>query len=171
MKKAWRYLRSRAVRLYIKARRSAGTPHEIAGGLAVGVFIGCLPYPGHMLTALLLAWILRVRKIPAVVGTLLVPPPLWGPLGYSYLWLGRWLARILPKSWFVMENYQKPEPPYGAVDRASMLLEKHFAGIVEFLLGAALIAGAIALLVYFLFKPVVARYQALRAAKKAKAHG
>jgi hypothetical protein len=42
---------------------------------------------------------------------------------------------------------------------------------VEFLLGAAIIAGAIALAGYFLFKPVVARYQALRAEKKRRAHG
>ena len=169
MKKAWRYLRSRAIRLYIKARRSQGTPHEIAGGLAVGVFIGCLPYPGHIITAVLLAWVLRVKKIPAMIGTW-VPTPLWIPLGIAYRWLGGILARVIPESWLVIENYEKPEPPYSRVDRASILLHKHFAGIVEFLLGAAIIAGAIALVVYFLFKPVVARYQKLRAAKKARAH-
>ena len=170
MRNFFRRLRRRALRLYVKVRRSAGTPHEIAGGLAVGIFIGCLPYPGHIVTAIALAWLLRVRKIPAIIGTLLVPPPLWGPLVISYRWLGRWIGRILPASWLTIDHFEPPEPPYGPVDRASILLVKHFAGIVQFLLGAALIAGAIALTVYFIFKPVLERYQALRAANKKRAH-
>ena len=172
MKTRWLRLRRKLLRLYAKARRSAGTPHEIAGGLAAGVFAGCLPYPGHILTAILLAWILRVRKIPAVIGTLLVLPPLWIPLGLAYRLLGGWIARLLPESWFTLDNYERPVPPLSRVDRASILFADHFAAISQFLLGAMLIAGAIGLAVYFLFKPVIARYQAVRAARKSlKARG
>jgi len=67
-------------------------PYKIAGGFAVGVFISFSPlYGAHLLLALGLAFLFRLNKVAAAVGTLVVLPwfaPL--VLGFSYL-LGRFL--------------------------------------------------------------------------------
>ncbi len=67
-------------------------PHKIAGGFAAGVFISFSPFYGaHLLLALGVAYLLRLNKAAAVVGTFVVLPwfaPL--VLGFSYL-LGRFL--------------------------------------------------------------------------------
>jgi uncharacterized protein (DUF2062 family) len=67
-------------------------PYKIAGGFAVGVFISFSPFYGaHLLLALGLAFLFRLNKVAAAVGTLVVLPwfaPL--VLGVSYL-LGRFL--------------------------------------------------------------------------------
>jgi hypothetical protein len=67
-------------------------PYKIAGGFAVGVFISFSPFYGaHLLLTLGLAFLFRLNKVAAAVGTLVVLPwfaPL--TLGFSYL-LGRFL--------------------------------------------------------------------------------
>ncbi|MDH7500823.1 MAG: DUF2062 domain-containing protein [candidate division NC10 bacterium] len=67
-------------------------PHKIAGGLAVGVFIGFSPFYGaHMILAVLLAFLFRLNKVAAIAGTWVVLP--WFVpfvLSFAYL-LGRFL--------------------------------------------------------------------------------
>jgi uncharacterized protein (DUF2062 family) len=46
------------------------SPHKIAFGLGLGVFLGIFPGTG-ILAALVLSWILRVNKTSAIIGTLI----------------------------------------------------------------------------------------------------
>jgi uncharacterized protein len=46
------------------------SPHKIAGGFAVGVFLGILPAAGPV-ASIVVAWILRVNRAAAFVGGLL----------------------------------------------------------------------------------------------------
>jgi len=67
-------------------------PHKIAGGIALGVFIGFSPFYGaHMVLAVLLAFLFRLNKVAAIAGTWVVLP--WFVpfvLSFAYL-LGRFL--------------------------------------------------------------------------------
>jgi uncharacterized protein (DUF2062 family) len=57
-------------KLYIKLFKINDTPQRIAAGLGVGVFLGILPGTGP-LAALFLAWILRLNRASALLGSLL----------------------------------------------------------------------------------------------------
>jgi uncharacterized protein (DUF2062 family) len=75
---------------FIKLR---GSPHAIAGGMALGLFIGMSPFFGlHVITALALAALLKWSKITALIGvniTNALTAPLIYPLNY---WVGTRLA-------------------------------------------------------------------------------
>ena len=85
--KVWLWPRrswSRSVR-YIKSRvwRLAGSPHSIALGFVVGVFVSFTPYLGlHFLIAGLIAWMLGGSIIASALGTFfgnpLTFPLIWG---------------------------------------------------------------------------------------------
>ncbi len=57
--------------IYLKLFRINDTPHRIALGLAVGIFLGILPGTGPI-AALCAAFILRVNRASALIGSLLV---------------------------------------------------------------------------------------------------
>ena len=54
--------------LWAKLRRAHSTPVEVAGGFALGIFIGMSPFPVQNLLTLLLAWVLRMNVVAAVIG-------------------------------------------------------------------------------------------------------
>ena len=80
---------------YLKLIRLRESPHSIAMGLSVGVFVGCLPIiPLQTLTALILAFIIRCSKIAAAAGTW-VTNPLYAPFVYYGMYqLGRTIIPV-----------------------------------------------------------------------------
>jgi uncharacterized protein (DUF2062 family) len=56
-------------KLYIELFKINDTPQRIAAGLGVGVFLGILPGTGP-LAALFLAWLLRLNRASALLGSL-----------------------------------------------------------------------------------------------------
>lgn len=56
--------------LYLKVIRINDTPHRIAGGVALGVFLGVLPGAGP-LASLVLAYLFQVNRAAALTGSLL----------------------------------------------------------------------------------------------------
>jgi len=79
-RRSWR----RSINYFIKrAQRLGGTPHVIALGMAAGAFAACLPYWGvQVLTAGLIAWIIRGSIGAAVLGTFIA-----NPLTVPVIWL------------------------------------------------------------------------------------
>jgi uncharacterized protein len=64
--------------LYIRLLRLKGEPHELALGMAIGVFAGMLPtLPFHMVVAVALAFCFRASKITAAIGTWISNPLNW----------------------------------------------------------------------------------------------
>lgn len=66
------------------------SPERVAAAIGLGVAIGFSPFVGvHLVLALALAFLLKLNKLDAVLGTLIGNVPTWGvvfPLGYR---LGR----------------------------------------------------------------------------------
>ncbi|WP_244147286.1 DUF2062 domain-containing protein [Desulfonatronovibrio hydrogenovorans] len=72
---------------YLKLSRIRESPHSVAMGLSVGVFVGCLPIiPFQTVVALGLAFAFRCNKIAAALGTW-VTNPLYAPFVYYGLYL------------------------------------------------------------------------------------
>ncbi len=77
-------LRRKIRYLYLRLRRLPGNPRQIAGGMAVGVFIGVTPtIPFHMISALIVAHLLRLSRVAALMGCW-VSNPLTIPAFYYF---------------------------------------------------------------------------------------
>jgi uncharacterized protein len=72
------YYRKKLKYLYVRLLRLKGEPHELALGIAIGVFAGMLPtLPFHMVVAVALAFCFRASKITAAIGTWISNPLNW----------------------------------------------------------------------------------------------
>jgi uncharacterized protein (DUF2062 family) len=61
--------------IYLRLIRLRGHPHELALGIAFGIFMGMTPtIPFHMIIAVALALVFKASKITAVAGTLICNP-------------------------------------------------------------------------------------------------
>ncbi len=73
-------------RFYYRFLRIRGTPHQVAMGLALGVFVGMTPFLGiHTVIAVMLASVFKLSKISAGIGVFITNPftaPLIYPLTY-----------------------------------------------------------------------------------------
>lgn len=65
-------------------------PELVAASFAVGVFVAFTPLLGlHLVMALGLAVLLKLKKVDVLLGTLLVNPLTLAPVGAVALWIGR----------------------------------------------------------------------------------
>ena len=70
MNRLWVKLKRYLKYWYLRIVRIKAPPHFIASGLAVGVFVGCLPIiPFQTVVAVSLAFVFRSNKIAAALGT------------------------------------------------------------------------------------------------------
>lgn len=69
---------------------------NVVPGFALGLFVAYLPFPGHMLTAALLALALRVNIAVAVLSTLVSNPLTMGPMFYFAFSVGQSLLGQAP---------------------------------------------------------------------------
>lgn len=70
--------------MYLRLARLRGHPHELALGMAFGIFIGMTPtIPFHMITAVTLALFFKASKITAAAGTWVCNPLTIYPI-YKY---------------------------------------------------------------------------------------
>jgi len=61
--------------LYLRLMRLKGQPKEVAGGMAIGVFVGMTPtVPLHTVLAVLIALILKKSKLAAALGVWVANP-------------------------------------------------------------------------------------------------
>ena len=75
---------------YLKLLRIRESPHNVAMGLSLGVFVGCLPIiPLQTVAAVILAFFFKCSKIAAAIGTW-ITNPLYAPfVFYGMYLLGR----------------------------------------------------------------------------------
>ena len=140
------------------------TPHSIAGGAAIGIFLGFTPLFGFKtLIAMLVAWVFRCSYVAAAIAVslhdvvfFLIPVILRLEYGigffllhYPHLWPPKINVHHLQMSeWFKWNIFIKIGWP--------MLVGSLFVGI------------PLAAATYFITLPIVTRYQARRKVAKAK---
>ncbi|SBV95691.1 conserved membrane hypothetical protein [uncultured delta proteobacterium] len=75
---------------YLRLVRIQATPHNIAMGLAAGVFVGLLPVlPFQTIIAVALAFVVRGSKIAAALGTWISNPLNWVPVYMLFYYVGK----------------------------------------------------------------------------------
>jgi hypothetical protein len=79
----------------LKFTRIKGEPHELALGMACGIFAGLLPViPFHTALALVLALLLKCSKITAIIGVWVSNPVTWYLFYFANYKLGIWILRV-----------------------------------------------------------------------------
>lgn len=161
MKKRLRYA-------WVRFLRCDGAPKEIAGGLAVGLFMGMLPLPGGQMAASVgVAEVLRrlfgkrLSRVGAAAGAWFTNPLTAAPL-YGLCWVtGRPLARlVLPSSMLAGEGVRLSIQDLGS---AGPFLLEILLGLT---FGGILWGIPIAFVGYKLALKAVARYQARKAHRR-----
>lgn len=166
----WKRLKRRLLRERVRLLRSRGAPAEIAGGMAVGLFVAVLPIILQMPVAIAFAELLRrlfrvrLSRVAAAAGVWLTNPLTSPPIyGLCYL-LGRPFARmLLPAS-----QHLGAEAGVAELSLSSL----SGAGALEVLLG--LVIGSVLLGIplawggYHLTYGMVLRYHARRETRRTR---
>jgi len=124
-------------------------PEDVAGGWALGMFVGCaVPFGLQLLVSVPLAFMMRVSKVGATVGTLVTNPvtiffiyPAQTWVVYNILFGHREMGE-LPKEW---------------TREAVMALSGPV--IASFFLGGLLLALILTPITYFIVKRIVVEYR------------
>ena len=140
-------LKQRAREIWQKLLHLNASPHQIAAGFSLGVFVSFLPIiPLRTIVALGLAWLLRQNVIAALAGksiTLLYSPAV--PL----IWLAEYR---LGKRFILVEHAAK-------FDRVHLVEILHMGWDVftAMLVGAVIIATPVSLITYAVVKQIAER--------------
>lgn len=90
--------------LYLRLLRLKGQPGEVAGGMAIGVFIGMTPtVPLHTVLAVLIAFLLRKSKLAAALGVWICNPLLLPFVYFLDYEVGRIITGTTPPSFTVSD--------------------------------------------------------------------
>ena len=145
------------------------TPHAIAGGVAIGVFVGFMPILAiKTVLAIMVAWLLRCSKIAAAVAVsfhdlLWLLWPLILLWQYKIGFLVWYSPHHLPKK----IKFQHPSIEHLMLDWHNFDWQKFEHVIWPTFIGSVIMAIPVSLLFYFVTLRIVSRYQAKVRAKAA----
>ena len=166
----------------IRLKRIPDTPHKISLGMSCGIFASFTPLFGlHFLIAGLLSYILRANVLASLIGTFVGNPITFPIITVFNLKLGEWILGsseyssgdggkifegfldfifLIYKSFFTEGSIGEKNVP-----RMNEFLNGVF---IPYSLGGLILGIFIAVISYFLLRPLVATYQKKRSALKAK---
>ncbi len=174
---------SRAIEyVAIRLKRIPDTPHKISLGMSCGIFASFTPLFGlHFLIAGLLSYLLRANVLASLIGTFVGNPITFPIITVFNLKLGEWILGssdyssgdggkifegfldfifLIYKSFFTEGSIGENNVP-----RMNEFLNGIF---IPYSLGGLILGIFIAVISYFLLRPLVATYQKKRSALKAK---
>ncbi|MEI6560550.1 MAG: DUF2062 domain-containing protein [Verrucomicrobiota bacterium] len=139
------------------------TPHSIAGGVAIGVYIGFFPPLGFkVLSAILIAWVFRCSRVAAAVAVnwhdiCWVLPPFFAVLLRAEYKIGYWICHS-PHMWphHIKAADLNPEHWF----HLKVILPMIWPTVV----GSALLAIPFAAAAFFIALRIVSRHQAKKLA-------
>lgn len=156
----WAKLKRSARYWYLRVIRQNATPHTIARGLALGVFVGALPIiPFQTFTIIALAFIFRTSKLSAWLATCYSNPATMVPF-YTFLF-------------FIGKNVLPVEGVRFDPKHLEMMEFIH-AGWDLFLVmcvGGLIFGIPAAALTYVVSLRLIYRFRALKEARRIKRHG
>ena len=166
----------------IRLKRIPDTPHKISLGMRCGIFASFTPLFGlHFLIAGLLSYLLRANVLASLIGTFVGNPITFPIITVFNLKLGEWILGsseysssdggkifegfldfifLIYKSFFTEGSIGENNVP-----RMNEFLNGVF---IPYSLGGLILGIFIAVVSYFLLRPLVATYQKKRSALKAK---
>jgi uncharacterized protein len=163
------YYRKKLKYLYVRLLRLKGDPHELALGMAIGVFAGMLPtLPFHMVVAVTLAFCFRASKITAAIGTWVSNPLNWYFLYLYEYKLGAYLLGL-------EGGYEIIKKVMASIDRGdeiaiiwNTLLSAGVSIVSALMLGGIISGTVVAIPSYFLFLWLFQKVKIWRQKRKVK---
>ena len=146
--RGWKYVHARI-------RRLPGSPHSIALGVSLGIFVSFTPLFGlHVLLALALAWLMQASLVAALLGTLSGNPLTFPFIAAASIRIGNFLlgTRVSKSE---IEAVPTLDLLRGFPQLVDSILLPYIAG--GFIAGA--VGGSVA---YLLVRPTIVAYQAAR---------
>ena len=166
----------------IRLKRIPDTPHKISLGMSCGIFASFTPLFGlHFLIAGLLSYLLRANVLASLIGTFVGNPITFPIITVFNLKLGEWILGsseyssgdggkifegfldfifLIYKSFFTEGSIGENNVP-----RMNEFLNGVF---IPYSLGGLILGILIAIISYFLLRPLVSTYQKKRDALKAR---
>ena len=153
---------------FLKLLRLRGTPHSIAMGAAIGVFIGLTPtIPFHTITILAIAVVTRTSVIAALITSVIVCNPLtYIPIYYLSLVLGN-LVTPFTLNWDKLKGVLDVVLSDGSLEtRIKPLLSLGYEATVVMMVGGTVLALPFAIFTYYAFLFLVVSYRRKRRQKQ-----
>ncbi len=150
--------------LYTKMIREKGSPDYIAGGWALGMFVGCvIPVFCQLIVAIPLSFLFRCSKIGAALGTFITTPPTAVFIYPVLIWVGNKVIRgnLSPDS---AEKLLKifNDQALSFVQKWDAFADLGAALVAAFFAGGLLWALIMTPLTYFGVRFLVIRYRKMR---------
>ncbi len=137
---------------YLKLVRQTGTPDNIAGGMALGIFISLTVPPFvQMVTAIILAFLLGLNRITAIIGCMFTNPLTW-----PFILAAQFFAGML------ITGTPMPEHVPGTYEDVWLYLTNFRASwplIKAFLVGAVATGVVAAIIGYYLTRVAVTTFR------------
>ena len=156
---------------YLRFIRLRGDPHELALGMAFGIFTGMMPVmPFQMALSVVLALAFKGSKITAALGTWISNPLNWYFLYYFSYKLGAWSLGMTGHSAMfstIMAMVRSGEESMVIVEK---ILEAGGLMAACFLVGGVIMGACAAIPSYFIFLYIFKRIRRWRESRKGQGH-
>ena len=148
---------------YLRFIRLRGDPHELALGMAFGIFSGMMPImPFQMALSVALALIFKGSKITAALGTWVSNPLNWYFLYYFSYKLGAWILGMEGSSTVFATIMDMVRSDVESMVIVEKILQSGGLMAAAFLLGGVIMGIVVALPSYFVFLYIFKRIRRWR---------
>ena len=166
----------------IRLKRIPDTPHKISLGMSCGIFASFTPLFGlHFLIAGLLSYVLRANVLASLIGTFIGNPITFPIITVFNLKLGEWILGSNEYSSgdggkifegfldFIFLIYKSLFTEGSIGENSVPRMNEFLYGVfIPYSLGGLILGISIAILSYFLLRPLVSTYQKKRGSLKAR---
>ena len=166
----------------IRLKRIPDTPHKISLGMSCGIFASFTPLFGlHFLIAGLLSYLLRANVLASLIGTFIGNPITFPIITVFNLKLGEWIlggneyssgdgGKIFEGFLDFIFLIYKSLFTEGSIGENSVprMNEFLYGVFIPYSLGGLILGISIAIISYFLLRPLVSTYQKKRDSLKAR---
>ena len=166
----------------IRLKRIPDTPHKISLGMSCGIFASFTPLFGlHFLIAGLLSYVLRANVLASLIGTFIGNPITFPIITVFNLKLGEWILGSNEYSSgdggkifegfldFIFLIYKSLFTEGSIGENSVPRMNEFLYGIfIPYSLGGLILGISVAIISYFLLRPLVSTYKKKRDSLKAK---
>ena len=166
----------------IRLKRIPDTPHKISLGMSCGIFASFTPLFGlHFLIAGLLSYLLRANVLASLIGTFIGNPITFPIITVFNLKLGEWILGSNKYSSgdggkifegfldFIFLVYKSLFTEGSIGENSVPRMNEFLKGVfIPYSLGGFILGVSVAIISYFLLRPLVSTYQKKRVSLKAR---
>ena len=166
----------------IRLKRIPDTPHKISLGMSCGIFASFTPLFGlHFLIAGLLSYVLRANVLASLIGTFIGNPITFPIITVFNLKLGEWILGSNEYSSgdggkifegfldFIFLIYKSLFTEGSIGENSVPRMNEFLYGVfIPYSLGGLILGISVAIISYFLLRPLVSTYKKKRDSRKAR---